>query len=218
MVSQWWETVLDVIFPPRCPVCRKAVKTHGQWCSTCLGEVWAPRSLILAYHNLAFLDTCYTLCNYSKGVQSIIRSMKFRHLRRYGCYLSWLLSIAPSRQLETFDIIIPVPLSSERLAARGYNQTEVIFRPWANQQGFQWCDILIRTQKTMPQWELTLKQRKSNIKGAFTVTHLEQIQGKEILLVDDIFTTGTTMDECARVLKKAGAASVKGFVIASGAQ
>lgn len=78
--------------------------------------------------------------------------------------------------------------------------------------------MLIRTQKTMPQWELTLKQRKSNIKGAFTVTHLEQIQGKKILLVDDIFTTGTTMDECARVLKKAGAASVKGLVIASGAQ
>lgn len=144
--------------------------------------------------------------------------MKFRRLRRLGCYFTWLLSIAPSAQRENFDIIVPVPLSRERLAERGYNQTEVIFRPWANHQGFMWCEALIRTQKTLPQWELTLKQRKSNIKGAFTVTHPEEITGKHILLVDDIFTTGTTMDECARVLKTGGAASVKGLVIASGAQ
>jgi predicted amidophosphoribosyltransferase len=79
-------------------------------------------------------------------------------------------------------------------------------------------EALARTRHTEPQWELNLTERRKNIKGAFAVTRPELVKGKYILLVDDIFTSGTTMDECAKVLKKAGAVTVKGLALASGAR
>jgi predicted amidophosphoribosyltransferase len=79
-------------------------------------------------------------------------------------------------------------------------------------------ELLERVRHTIPQWELKSTERKNNIKGAFVVTHPEMVRNKDILLVDDIITTGITLDECAKVLKKAGAASVHALVVASGAR
>ena len=208
---------LDILFPPRCPVCRTAVATHGIWCNTCFRAAWAPRSLHLATHGLEALDDCHVLCNYTAGVQRIIRDMKFRQARRYGCHISWLLRQASLDAVGPIDAIIPVPLSPERLATRGYNQTEVMFLQWAESKGLNWLEALVRQKTTLPQWELTLKERRANIKGAFEVTRQAELVGKHILLVDDIFTTGLTMEECAKVLKQAGALSVVGLAVASGA-
>jgi predicted amidophosphoribosyltransferase len=95
----------------------------------------------------------------------------------------------------------------------------LIFRQWAKTRGWAWQeDVLTRLQPTMPQYELDLAARRRNIKGAFQVTRREIVQGKRILLVDDIVTTGATMQECAVVLKRAGAAAVYGLALASGAQ
>ena len=218
MLKQWGSFLLDLLFPPRCPICRSGVNTHGAWCDICLSAAWAPRWLDLASHGLTALDDCYTLCNYTAGIQRLIRSMKFRRERRYGRHINWLLNQAQLDCLSSFAEVIPVPLSAERLAARGYNQTEVMFRPWAQDHSFIWHDALVRIKTTAPQWELTLGQRRSNIKGAFAVTRHTGLSGKHILLVDDIFTSGTTMEECSQVLKQAGSSRVTGLVIASGAK
>ncbi|WP_312518642.1 ComF family protein [Anaerospora sp.] len=219
MLKSLWEAFLDLLFPPRCPVCRTFVDQQGEWCSSCLTLVWAPRELELASHGVTALDACFVLCDYTAGVQKLIRDMKFRKGRRYGCYLTWLLSRYQNyHRLGSVNVIVPVPLSPERLKDRGYNQTEVIFRPWAESRQLLWCDALIRLKATLPQWELTIAERRKNVKGAFQVTRPEVVQDKQILLVDDIFTTGTTMNECAKVLKKAGAKRVVGLTIASGAQ
>lgn len=77
---------------------------------------------------------------------------------------------------------------------------------------------MLRTRQTAPQWELNLQERRKNIKGAFIVTHPELVKGKHILLTDDIFTSGTTLDECAKQLKQAGAVKVDALVLASGAR
>jgi len=83
--------------------------------------------------------------------------------------------------------------------------------------GWPWEEVLARIRATEPQWELTPGERRKNIKGAFGSTRPELIRDKNILLVDDIFTTGITLNECARVLKKAGARKVFGLALASGA-
>lgn len=148
----------------------------------------------------------------------MIHDMKFRRQKRYGIHLRWLL--ANSRlAFSGIDYVVPIPLHTDRLKERGYNQAEIIFKDWSKKQELVWQPNLLRRDKhTIPQWKLTLAERKANIKGAFLITRPELVKDKNILLVDDIVTTGITLDECAKVLKKAGAASVYGFSVASGAR
>ncbi|MBZ9572840.1 ComF family protein [Patescibacteria group bacterium] len=113
------------------------------------------------------------------------------------------------------SVFVPIPLSRFRQRWRGFNQASLIARelskffkiPLLNNN-------LIKVKKTQLQVELKREEREKNIKGAFKVQRLKEIQGKRIFLIDDVFTTGATMEECARVLKKAGAKEVWGIVIA----
>lgn len=217
MLRGMWHSFLDILFPPQCPVCRTAVEIHGAWCNACYRQAWLPRSISPVSHGLKALDSCYALCDYTAGVQRLIRDMKFRRISRLGFHMSWLVQHTPVDYFERTELVVPVPLSPERLKDRGFNQTELIFRPWAEFRRLAWTEALGRRKATLPQWELRLQERRANIKGAFVITRPEDIVGKHILLVDDIFTTGLTMDECAKVLKKAGAQHVTGLAVASGA-
>lgn len=218
MLTAWWAALLDLIFPQRCPACRQW--TEGPlWCHECLAQLARPTQVSLKLHKLKWLDECLTVTDYTGAVQRLIRDMKFRRMTRQAPKLGQLLAYAiPTDRYFEADVIVPVPLHADRLQERGFNQTELIFSQWAEKQKLIWTDALTRTRATEPQWELNLKERQANIKGAFRVTRPELIAGKHILLVDDIFTTGLTMNECARVLKQAGAITVKGLALASGAR
>lgn len=219
MLKALWTTLLDLLFPPKCPVCRQAVDNHGTWCQRCLRAVQGTRSLSMTEHRLKWLDGCYAACDYVAGVKRLIHDMKFRQADRYAVHLSWLVQTAyADTPICGLDAAMAVPLHAERLAERGYNQSELIFKKWAMSQGLPWLDVLERSRSTIPQWELSLAERRQNIKGAFVITRPESVQGKHILLVDDIFTSGITMDECAKVLKQAGAKRVIGLVVASGSR
>ena len=170
-------------------------------------------------HKLIWLDECVVITDYTGPVQRLIRDMKFRHVTRHAGKLAQLLDHAvPPGRYAGADAVVPVPLHADRQQERGFNQTSLIFKPWAVRQNLSWLEVLDRTRPTAPQWELNLKERRKNIKGAFSVTRPELIKGKSILVVDDIFTSGLTMEECARALKKAGASGVKGIALASGAR
>ena len=216
----WWTTFLDLFYPPKCPGCKAGVLEHGAWCGSCAGKIVAVRSINMVEHKLVSLDSCWTVCEYTGCLKRIIHDMKFRQKQGYGASLQWLLQkYSRSEMLLPCDYLLPVPLHAKRLKERGYNQAERIFEQWARQNGLLWePTVLERIRPTIPQWELKLRERKKNIKGAFAVAHPEKVKNKNILLVDDIFTTGITLDECAKVLKKAGANQVKALVVASGAQ
>jgi ComF family protein len=218
MLRAWWEALWDLIFPQRCPGCREWSEQPG-WCSACIEQIARPSQIALALHNLSWLDECVAVTDYTGPVQRLIRDMKFRRITRQAIKLGQLLdqAIASARYAD-IQGIVPVPLHANRHRERGFNQTALIFKPWAKRRNLCWTETLVRTRATAPQWELNLKDRRKNIKGAFAVTRPELITGKHILLVDDIFTSGLTMDECAKVLKQAGAASVKGLALASGAR
>ncbi|SDF79454.1 ComF family protein [Sporolituus thermophilus] len=218
MLTAWRRALLDLIYPPKCPVCRAEVTEHGAWCQPCLAAVGGARLINVAEHRLKYLDACYAVCDYTAGVQKIIRHLKFRQAERYARHLAWLVARSGAAEYgRGCQAVVPVPLDAERRKERGYNQTELIFREWAAAQGLVWLDVLARCRPTAPQWRLTLAERRQNIKGAFYVTRPEVVAGKNLLLVDDIFTTGVTMDECARMLKAAGARRVLGLAVASGA-
>lgn len=219
MLKSLWSTILDIVYPPKCPSCKAAVDAHGAWCDRCFAGVFSVREINVYQHNLKYLDSCLTVCDYAGGLKRVIHDIKFREANRYARSLQWLLDkgVDPQR-LGGIDAVVPVPLHADRLKERGYNQTDLIFKTWSIQQGWQWHDdYLVRVRPTIPQWELKLSERRQNIKDAFNTNSHGEIAGKNILLVDDIITSGTTMNECAKVLKKAGAIKVTGLALASGA-
>ena len=112
-------------------------------------------------------------------------------------------------------ILLAVPITKKKLKQRGYNQSEEIAKALSeNLQIPLLKSCLLKIKETPPQMTLSREEREKNIKGVFSVENKELIGNKKILLVDDVYTTGSTMEECARVLKKAGAREVWGIAVA----
>ncbi len=149
--------------------------------------------------------------------------MEAIHLLKYGRKISMSRPLGALAR-ETFfqfwdgdaiDLLVPVPLHVKRLRKRGFNQAHLLIRRWAKQEGIPFDGFtLSRSRWTAPQTELSRRERRKNIKGAFSVRHPERIKGRKIVLVDDVYTTGATVNECARVLMKAGAEFVDVLTLA----
>ena len=115
---------------------------------------------------------------------------------------------------EEYDLVCPIPLHRNRLKWRGFNQCSLLLREIAGRINIAWSDdLLVRTRDTTPQFQVSPNERRKNVKGAFSCNSKE-ISESKILLVDDIMTTGSTIVECAEVLKKSGAAIVDAAVLA----
>ena len=113
------------------------------------------------------------------------------------------------------DLIVPVPLHPDRRSARGYNQSELISSILSEQLSSPVSfSVLIKTKNTAPQIGLSGKKRVNNLKNSFAVVDRLQLMGKSVMLVDDIITTGATLDACAVELLRAGAKKVSGFTLA----
>lgn len=216
MGIDWKHLLLQHVYPAKCPGCGRAVAEHGQWCQKCFTEIWNPRA-ITKTSAIRHLDVCYCLADYRGPMRRTLHRIKYDKALRYEESCQYLLGCFPwMSRLEDIDYAVPVPLAPEKLRARGFNQVERIFRPWAEQH-WPWKDGLQRVRATEVQWKLAKSDRHENVKWAFEVKGNFKVRGKHILLIDDIYTTGATMDGCAAALKQKKAASVTGLVLASGA-
>ncbi len=111
--------------------------------------------------------------------------------------------------VEPVDVLVPVPLHPARLRERQFNQVLLLADGLGRRVGAPvWPDILVRSRETRPQAELTRRQRRLGLRRCFTVRQPEIMAGKRVLLIDDVFTTGTTVNECAKALRKAGSGDV----------
>jgi competence protein ComFC len=115
-----------------------------------------------------------------------------------------------------FDAVVPVPLHPLRRREREFNQAEVLARELARRQGWEFCDALQRIRYTVTQTHFDRRHRMKNLRNAFRVHRKAAIAGKRLLLVDDVLTTGSTLDECARMLQKAGAEAIYALTVARG--
>ena len=217
----WLEAALQLLFPLRCPECGREVGSKGAWCAGCVQELWSPRRLDVAERGMRHVERCQVLTGYQGAVRTLLHGLKFQGRRANAAPLSWLLSLADEAELAELVspdvLVIPVPVSADRLAERGFNQVELLFGDWSRQQGLEWeAGTLLRRRPTTPQWELDRTQRRENIKGAWFVNAPATVQDRHILLVDDIVTTGRTLEECAAVLRQSGAVSVRALALANG--
>jgi ComF family protein len=155
--------------------------------------------------------------SYNGGLRELIHLLKFNGVRPAAAVLGRMLAESVAALETEFGqatvVVIPVPLFKGKGHQRGFNQAELIARAAlkvhpAGQRLQLRADLLLRTRDTHSQIGLTSHQRRENMRGAFRVARAAEVTGREVLLVDDVYTTGTTASECARVLRRAGAAKV----------
>jgi ComF family protein len=154
--------------------------------------------------------------SYESGLRELIHLLKYNQVRPAASVLGRMLAEAIEDLQPLFGgreiLVVPVPLHSRKLGQRGFNQSELIARAALKLK----CDanfqlnaaLLQRRRETQSQIGLSRHQRRENIRGAFVVARPSDLHGGEVLVVDDVFTTGTTVSECARVLRRAGASKV----------
>ena len=215
-----WEVLLDFLFPPHCPLCHAYVETRGSWCPNCLTKALQPHRLPLSVPMQAVLADAWALGVYKDSLRDLIRHLKYQGQRSNLAYIEAFLQAAGEQAavrkfLSGIDLAVPVPLYPAKEKQRGFNQAELIFGRFLTSQHIPLRRLLLRTRATRPMYELSGRERAENLKNAFAVTDKQVLQGKNILLVDDILTTGATMSECARALRAAGACSVQMLVLAS---
>lgn len=143
-------------------------------------------------------------------MRSAIHRFKYGGKGGYAKYFGYEMArFADYSDVPFVDFVVPVPIHRKRMLTRGYNQCELLAEVFAKERDEVCINLLERVKNTRPQSGLKKSQREQNIKGAFALSDIGiDIKGKNIMVIDDIFTTGSTMDECAKVLKKHGAAHV----------
>jgi len=230
------EFLLDLLFPKFCLNCNK----EGSWlCQDCFSLIdifkrqycpFCPEPKIVlngktcnSCRKSKKLSGLYCAVSYDNFiVKKLINQFKYEpYIKELSKPLVLLIMthFINLNNLPDFKefILIPVPLHKKKLKQRGYNQAKEIGKEFSkNLKTPIFNNVLIKIKQTPAQVQLKKEQREKNIKGVFACQKPELVKNRKILLIDDIFTTGSTMEECARVLKTAGAKQVWGVVVARG--
>lgn len=205
--------LFNLIYPNVCGICEKNIKTKTYACEKCLNILKCYREKYISKCNSSGCDEIISLYAYVGNIRKQICKFKFREGKYIGKTFAYLLS-QRVKEID-FDYIIPVPISLKRLMERGFNQSKIITDEMSKMLTKKSLNnVLIKSKNNKRQSELHVKDRKSNVLGAYKVKNEKTIRGKVILLIDDVYTTGSTLNECARTLKRAGAKKVIAVTVA----
>lgn len=230
------QRLLDTLLPPRCVLCGEGVETQGSLCGVCWGRLHFISEPFCAKCSLPFEFDPGTgaLCgaclehppsyaaaraalSYDEASRPLVARLKYYDQTYLARGMAAWLMRAGREVLEGADLLAPVPLHYYRLIRRTYNQSGLLARWVGEASGIPVIpDLLTRKKHTAPQASLSRDKRRKNVRGAFTITprHKERVAGKRIVLVDDVMTTGATVEACSKALLKAGAASVHVLALA----
>lgn len=209
------EFVLDFLFPPACVVCGKIDKN---WlCSKCQARVERlEKSCEVQIENKKYEKLLY-IFKYESLIRKLVLGYKFSNKAYINNFFANMIvkNEKNCKLLKQYDMIIPVPMHKKKMQKRGYNQTELISEKVAIQLGIEnKPNILEKVVNTTTQSKLGGKARQTNIQHAFFIKNDVEVEDKKIILLDDIYTTGATSEECSRILKDAGAKDVLVLVLA----
>ncbi len=196
-----FRNLLPGIMPPLCPKCGRP-QPSGILCPGCVS--WQ-----------AEIDGIRSPFRFDGTIRQAVHQLKYHNLRTLAALLARLLSDYLFTNPVPGEALVPVPLHRKRLRERGYNQSSLLAGELGKLIGLSVVgDCLIRERPTPPQARTTtVYERQSNVAHAFTCRD-DRLRNKQVLLIDDVATSGATLDDCARALKAAGAASVWGLTLA----
>ena len=220
--------LLDLIFPKRCVSCGRFGSYICRDCFSKIEEIDKPVCSVCQRQavegkthpgciNRYRLDGLVVAVKYQGAVKKAIQKVKYKWVYDIEKVLVKLLVSALWKyDLPKNVVLVPVPLHVRRKRWRGFNQSEILAKSLAQAFEVRFSDLLIRERETKTQVGLKKEERKKNVEGAFVIKPAVDVRDKNIVLVDDVFTTGATMSECCRVLKKGGAKSVWAMSVALG--
>ena len=235
-MRRFCRSLMDLLFPPHCLACETALPSSQGilFCADCLprlsflssplcpccgrhfpkaagGDHFCGACLTQKYHFTA----ARALLLYDEPVKTLIHRLKYQGATACLPSLARLLASRPLPAcFADADLILPVPLHEKRLAERGFNQAQLLAQAFFPRDPRLQRDLLRRERATAPQTGMGGRERRRNLRNAFAVADKTTVLGKSVLLVDDVFTTGSTVNECARTLKKAGASEVLALTLA----
>ncbi len=226
MANRVKDFFLDMLFPPRCINCGRGGAYICDSCCDMLSLIDAPACegcgatlasgalCMSCMWHLSQIDGIYSVYNFSGIARKAIHQIKYNNLRVISTTMAKLLFGYMMANQLTGDILVPVPLHKRRLRERGYNQSLLLCRNLS-----RLCSVpvddksLVRSCRTVSQTELDREGRMANVHGVFECTG-DVLEGKNVLLVDDVCTTGATLEACATALKAKGAINVRGLTFA----
>lgn len=215
--------VMELLYPRRCMLCRRFLqKEQALLCDNCQKNApdypfGASNPEKYRKNSSQFLDSFTAVWYYEEDVRRSLLRFKFQHAQHLAPKFAAMLAARLRQQgPEQFEILTWVPVSRRRRFWRGYDQCELLARFLGKELGIGHFRVLRKRRHAPPQSRLySLEARKANVLGAFQVCSDVELRGKRVLLVDDIRTTGATLNECARVLLTAGAKEVHGAAVAA---
>ena len=194
--------ISGAFFPERCPYCDDTVHVGELACPECLAQF--PETIREGH---AIGGYQYTAPFPYNGIfAEAVKGFKFRGHKEYAEKLAWQItnSINESFDCEQIDYITCVPMHKNQLKKRGYNQSELLAEWVSKQLNIPYEKLLIKHKENQPQHSLLSSQKPDNVKGVYKAVNTDKIKGNNILVIDDILTTGHTLGECCRILSKAG--------------
>lgn len=228
--------LINLLFPRRCPVCGDIVEPSGDLicpscvfklspvrqptCRKCGKELFSERAeycFDCSRHERSF-ESGAALFNYNETAKKSMAAIKYRNKREFLDFYAEMMTYRFRHTIQNWkpDVLIPVPVHPSRRRKRGFNQAEELARRLSKLLRIPVeSRLLVRTRKTAPQRELNPQQRLANLKQAFSVNPGRPIP-QRVVLVDDIYTTGSTMEACSRALKAAGVQEIHFLTICVG--
>lgn len=236
MYNKIIEFAADILFPRRCPVCDDIVLPRGGLicpecvkrlsfvkgpvCKKCGKEVFSDTveyCFDCTKHKRSF-ESGRALVNYNEAARNSMVKIKYKNKREYLDFYIEAICIRYGKIISRMgaDALVPVPVHPSRMRSRGYNQAELLARGIGRELGIPVCaDLLLRSRKTAPQKELNPAERLKNLEEAFEAGSIPSGIGT-VILVDDIYTTGSTIEACTRALKRMGVKKVYFLAICIG--
>ncbi len=223
-----------MVYPESCPICSEPLRSwESKMCESCrqtLCELRKPLCRLCAcelppFSNLRMCQNCrrtkhyvnqtWSLYAYNDSMKKLFHLIKFKRKRTLlHIFEQEIKRFAEETSLPSFDCLIPIPLDWKKKWERGFNQSNILasfLKSFLNCPIQEW----LKKRKATPAQSLLAKRdRERNLLNSFRVAHSNRLDGKNVLLVDDIYTTGTTVNECARILKGNGACTVSVFTVA----
>lgn len=225
--NNFLEKIINIIYPNKCPLCGKVLEFDELVCKKCESELKYIREPICkkcgkqlleeekeycedCKKRIHYFDSGIGVFAYTGSIKNAIYEFKYKDMKVYGKFFGMKMAEYAKGYINHWkaDVIVPVPVSKKKYLKRGYNQAEILAKELSKNCNIPMdATVLYRIKDTRPQKEMTRESRKKNLENAFIISG-NVVKYKKVILVDDIYTTGSTIDECAKALKAAGVEKV----------
>ena len=230
-------SLADILYPRVCPVCSKVLSGDELICDVCKSRLVPANANICVHCGKILKDKSVCMCKicsvddtyfeegrsvfyYNDAIKNALMDFKYHNRRDNAKFFAKSIvdNLGEKIRLWNIDVVVPVPVHKKKLIERGYNQAEILVAELCKLINKECVDALVRVERTKPQKELSRMDRVKNLQKAIIVNDdkINNIIGKNILVVDDIYTTGATVSSSSKVLLESGASKVFFITVATG--